>query len=100
MHASDPDYGLRDVHLEIRSGLDLIAEPVLWKHPVGQKGNQVSEYRFRPAEHDLQIGSKVQITARATDNRESDETVNLEPNVAYSDPIEIKNHRCFNTTQT
>ncbi|MDA7893559.1 hypothetical protein N9B38_01470, partial [bacterium] len=90
VHASDPDYGLKDVHLEIRSGLDLIAEPVLWSHPTGERGNKVSEYRFRPAEHNLPIGSTVQIVARATDNRESNENVNLEPNVTHSDPIELK----------
>ncbi|MDE0863768.1 MAG: circumsporozoite protein- membrane associated protein, partial [Rubripirellula sp.] len=90
VHASDPDYGLRHVRLEMRSGLDLMAEPILWSHPTGQKGNHVSEYRFRPAEHDLGIGSIVQIVAIATDNRESDEDANLESNVTRSDPIELK----------
>ena len=90
VHASDPDYGLREIRLEIRSGLDLIGEPILWSHSTGQKGNQVSEYRFRPSEHDLGIGSTVQIVALATDNRESDEFVNLEPNATRTDPIELK----------
>ncbi|MCH1440182.1 MAG: hypothetical protein L7W43_11035, partial [Rubripirellula sp.] len=90
VHASDPDYGLKHVQLEIRSSLNLIAEPVLWSHVTGKKGNQVSEYRFRPAEHNLPIGSSVQIVAVATDNRSSDKTVKLEPNVSRSDPIEIK----------
>ncbi|MCP4944287.1 MAG: hypothetical protein GY924_20215, partial [Planctomycetaceae bacterium] len=90
VHASDPDYGLKHVQLEIQTSLNLIAEPVLWSHLTGQKGNQVSEYRFRPAEHNLPVGSSVQIVAVATDNRVSDETVTLEPNVTRSDPIEIK----------
>ena len=90
VHASDPDYGLKHVQLEIRNSLNLIAEPVLWRHIPGKKGNQVSEYRFRPAEHNLPIGSSVQIVAVAMDNRTSDETVKLEPNVSRSDPIEIK----------
>ena len=90
VHASDPDYGLKHVQLEIQTSLNLIAEPVLWSHLTGQKGNQVSEYRFRPAEHNLPIGSSVQIVAVATDNRASDETVKLDPNVTRSDPIEIK----------
>ncbi|MDB4664363.1 hypothetical protein OAE63_00005, partial [bacterium] len=90
VHASDPDYGLKQVHLEIRSSLKMIAEPVLWSHTTGKKGNQVSEYRFRPAEHNLPIGSTVRIFARATDNRASDDNVDLEPNITHSDPIEIK----------
>ncbi|MGB0758729.1 MAG: hypothetical protein ACPGPS_04320, partial [Rubripirellula sp.] len=90
IHASDPDYGLKHVGLEIRSSVNLIAEPVLWSHLSGKRGNQVSEYRFRPAEHNLPIGSTVQIVAVATDNRSSDATVKLEPNVTRSDPIEIK----------
>ncbi|HBV62082.1 MAG TPA: circumsporozoite protein-membrane associated protein, partial [Rhodopirellula sp.] len=90
VHASDPDYGLKHVQLEIRTSLNLIAKPVLWSHISGQKGNQVSEYRFRPAEHNLPIGSSVKIVAVATDNRASDETVKLKPNVTRSDPIEIK----------
>ena len=90
VHASDPDYGLKQVHLEIRSGLDVIAEPVLWKHPTGITGNQVVEYRFRPAEHELRVGTKVQIQAIATDNRETSDSIKLEPNVSRSDPIEIK----------
>ena len=48
------------------------------------------EYRFRPAEHELRVGTKVQIQAIATDNRETSDSITLEPNVSRSDPIEIK----------
>ncbi|MGI9472407.1 MAG: circumsporozoite protein- membrane associated protein, partial [Rubripirellula sp.] len=90
VHASDPDYGLRQIRLEIRAGIDLIAEPVLWSHPNGERGNQVAEYRFRPSEHDLQIGATVQIVAIASDNRSSESSATVEPNVTSTDPVELK----------
>ena len=90
VHGSDPDYGLREIRLEVRAGIELIAEPVLWSHPEGKPGNQVAEYRFRPQEHDLQIGATVQIVAVATDNRSSETDTRLEPNVTVTDPVELK----------
>lgn len=90
VHGLDPDYGLREIRLEVRAGIELIAEPVLWSDPRGQPGNQVAEYRFRPQEHDLQIGATVQIVAVATDNRSSDTDTRLEPNVTVTDPVELK----------
>lgn len=92
VHASDPDFGLSRVALEIRSGIDLIAEPVLWSEAetTSGKGNRVSEYGFRPAELGLRIGDTVQIVAVATDNRSIPNVPGMEPNVSKTDPIELR----------
>ncbi len=90
VHASDPDYGLKQIRIEIRSGIDRIGDPILWSDPQGAKGNRVSEYRFRPAAHGLKIGDTVQITAVAIDNREIEHDPSVEPNVTRTDPVELK----------
>ncbi len=108
IHASDPDFGLMQIGLEIRAGIDLIAEPVLWsdahdssgnqdsngnqdaKGNQGAKGNRVSEYGFRPAEHDLRIGDTVHIVAVAIDNRANEHDPSVEPNITRTDPIELR----------
>lgn len=90
IHASDPDFGLMQIGLEIRAGIDVIAEPVLWSDVQGAKGNRVSEYGFRPAEHDLRIGDTVQVVAVAIDNRTIEHDPSVEPNITRSDPIELR----------
>jgi hypothetical protein len=90
VHASDPDFGLKHIGLEIRSGIDVVAEPMLWHKPQGAKGNHVTEFRFRPTEHGLRIGDTVQIIAVATDNRSIEGDRSVEPNVTRTDPIELK----------
>lgn len=89
IHASDPDFGLQQVSLEIRSGIDLLDQPVLWSDPQGATGNQVAEYRFRPRQHGLRIGDTVQVIAVATDNRVLDHDRSVEPNVTRTDAIEF-----------
>lgn len=95
IHASDPDYGLTQIALEIRSGIDLIAQPVLWSldppDPAKEaKGNRVAEYGFRPAQHDLRVGDTVEIVAVAIDNRKLEHDPSVEPNVTRTDPIELR----------
>ena len=90
IHASDPDYGLKQVALEIRSGIDLIGEPVLWSDEKGAKGNRVTEYGFRPTRHGLRIGDKVQVVAVAIDNRIIEHDPSVESNLVRSDPIELR----------
>ncbi|MFK8111882.1 MAG: circumsporozoite protein- membrane associated protein [Rubripirellula sp.] len=98
VHASDPDFGLRQVTLEIRSGIDLIAEPVLWSVENAnadqsrdrRSTNQIMEYGFRPAALGLRIGDTVQIVAVATDNRTIEHMPSIEPNVVRTDPVEIR----------
>ncbi|MEE2936059.1 MAG: circumsporozoite protein- membrane associated protein, partial [Planctomycetota bacterium] len=90
VHASDPDFGLRSVGLEIRSGIDTIATPVLWKDPSGGRGNQVVEFAFRPSRYDLRIGDEVQVVAVAIDNRTIEGDPTVEPNITRTDPIFLK----------
>ncbi len=90
IHASDPDFGLQQIALEIRSGIDLIDQPVLWADKQGATGNQVAEYRLRPREHGLRIGDTVQVIAVATDNRRLEHDPSVEPNTSRTDAIEFK----------
>ncbi|MDA8744685.1 hypothetical protein N9N28_08640 [Rubripirellula amarantea] len=87
VHASDADFGLTEIRLQMRSGIQVIDEPVLWAHEKGKVGNQVAEYRFRPAEMGLMVGDVVRIAAIATDNRR---IANGDANTATTDPIELR----------
>ncbi|WP_146532655.1 circumsporozoite protein- membrane associated protein [Rubripirellula reticaptiva] len=99
VHAADPDFGLKEIRLEIRSGIDMIAQPVIWSPSADNRnraaGNQVAEYRFRPGDQlrgglGMRIGDTVEVIAVATDNRfvEGDQTI--EPNVTRTDPITLR----------
>ena len=90
VHASDPDYGLKSISLEIRAGIDLVDEPVLWSSEAGEKGHRVAEFRLRPTALQLRIGDTVQVVAIATDNRSSDLYPNVEANVVRTDPVTLR----------
>ncbi len=90
VHASDPDFGLKSVSLEIRAGIDLVDQPTLWSSEAGEKGHQVTEFPLRPSELRLRIGDTVQVVAIAADNRTSDVDPNVEANVVRTDPITLK----------
>ena len=90
VHAMDPDFGLKQVALKVRRGIDVIAEPSLWSDPAGAKGNRVTEYRFRPTEHGLRVGDVVKIEAVAIDNRDVPDDPSIEPNVTVTDAIELR----------
>ncbi len=98
VHASDPDFGLSEIRLEVRRGIELVDEPVLWRPADGASnviGNRVAEYRFRPGPNDrgglnLQIGDTVQVVAVAVDNRSIAGDQTAEPNVVRTDPIKLK----------
>ena len=90
VHAMDPDFGLKQVALKVRRGIDVIAEPSLWSDPAGAKGNRVTEYRFRPTEHGLRVGDVVKIEAVAIDNRYVEGDPSIEPNVTVTDAIELR----------
>ncbi len=89
IHASDPDFGLRQISLEIRSGIDLM-QPVLWSDDIGAKGNRIVEYRLRPSEHGFRVGDTVNVIAVATDNRVLDHDPSVKPNTTRTDAIEFK----------
>ena len=77
VHASDADYGLAQIRLQMRMGIQQLPDVVLWRNRTGETGNQIAEYRFRPnrlllANGDfLRPGQTVKVTAVAIDNRRS-----------------------------
>ncbi|MEM6470976.1 MAG: hypothetical protein AAF802_15565 [Planctomycetota bacterium] len=91
VHAMDADFELERVSLELSRGLQAFNEPVLWQRQSGEsgRGNQVSEFRFRPHEQGLKVGDKVQVTAIAVDNRLLDDDSSAKPNLAKTDVLEI-----------
>ncbi|TWU45468.1 hypothetical protein Q31b_06400 [Novipirellula aureliae] len=90
VHAADADFGLSQIELEVRRGIDVVSRPVLWEDTTGAKGNQVAEYRFRPLEHFLREGDSVEITAIATDNRSDRHDPLVEPNVTRTGEIVLR----------
>ncbi|MEM8667168.1 MAG: circumsporozoite protein- membrane associated protein, partial [Planctomycetota bacterium] len=90
VHGSDPDFGLKTIGLELRSGIDTIATPILWEHETGGKGNQVVEFAFRPTQYKLRIGDEVQVVAVAIDNRVLENDPSVEPNITRTDPVVLK----------
>jgi hypothetical protein len=101
IHAADVDYGLAQIEIEVRRGIDLVTRATLFKDPLGKKGNQVVEYQFRPSRmviatatgrrtSGLNVGDEVELVAIATDNRfdESDETI--VPGVTKTPPVRLK----------
>ncbi|TWU57073.1 hypothetical protein Poly51_29940 [Rubripirellula tenax] len=98
VHAADPDFALQDIRLEVRSGIDMIDQPVLWRISVdetGGSGNKIAEYRFRPGHKaidglGLSVGDTVEVVAIATDSRVIEGDATVEPNVTRTDPITLK----------
>ena len=104
IHASDVDYGLSEIEIEVRRGIDLIARAELWKSPVtesgqtpaGVLGKQVVEYRFRPSRmltvHGgrLNVGDEVEVVAIATDNRHDENDPAIEPGVTKTTPVRLR----------
>ena len=75
VHASDADYGLSQIRLQMRMGIQRLPDVVLWRNQTGETGNQIAEYRFRPNRllltngDFLRPGQSVFLTAVAIDNR-------------------------------
>ncbi|EMI20903.1 circumsporozoite protein- membrane associated protein [Rhodopirellula maiorica SM1] len=90
IHAADADFGLQQIEIEIRRGIEVLERATLWSDELGKKGNQIAEYRFRPHEHFLRVGDRVQVTAIATDNRHDESDPLVEPNVTKTDPVELR----------
>ncbi|PHQ32517.1 midas domain-containing protein [Rhodopirellula bahusiensis] len=100
IHAADVDFGLSEIEIEIRRGIDVIARASLWKSESGEKGNQIAEYRFRPSRmilanagrrgsraSRLMVGDEVEVVAIATDNRSDANNPNIQPGVTRTEPV-------------
>ncbi|MEM8913722.1 MAG: circumsporozoite protein-membrane associated protein, partial [Planctomycetota bacterium] len=101
IHAADVDHGLAEVELEVRRGIDVLTRLSLWKHPTGQRGNQIVEYRLRPGRllinegprrrrGGLKVGDELSVVAIATDNRHDADDPSLIPNVTATKPVQLK----------
>ncbi|MEM0927424.1 MAG: circumsporozoite protein- membrane associated protein, partial [Planctomycetota bacterium] len=92
VHAMDADFELDRVMLELKRGLDTFDTPLLWQRSEAQsgRGNQVSEYRFRPSAHRLRVGDTIQVTAVAIDNRSLEDGSSAGPNQSRTDALEIQ----------
>ena len=90
LHASDPDYGLSKIELEIHYGNSKTLTPVLWESKEGTRGHQVASIPIRPEELKLRIGDTIELIGIATDNRSSSDQSPLKPNIVRTDPIELR----------
>ncbi|TWT86044.1 hypothetical protein Pla100_62530 [Neorhodopirellula pilleata] len=110
IHASDVDFGLSEVEVEVRRGIDVIARSTVWQpdqvdgQPLANVlGNQVVEYRFRPSRMitlgrggRLNVGDEVEVVAIATDNRTADLAkttrpgADPDPGVTRTPPVRLK----------
>src|SRR5690606_15032326 len=86
--ALDPDYGLRRIELTWQRGIDLPVSEILWYSATAIRGNQVTEYRFRPESLGLRVGDKLLVSAIAIDNRE-DLAGQPAANHSQTQPIEL-----------
>ena len=94
LHASDPDFGLSRIELQINYGNQRELVPVLWENRVGKLGRQLVSIPIRPEEFNLKIGDTVELIGIATDNRNDDQPgtspASLQPNVTRTDPIRLR----------
>ncbi|MEM9643819.1 MAG: hypothetical protein AAF989_02400 [Planctomycetota bacterium] len=100
VHATDPDFGLHQVRLEISRRSQVFENVVLIQAgpaasdaagaidpAFGVSGNQIGAYGFRPRRLGLRVGDVVEVVAVAIDNRFDREDSTLRPNVTKSDSV-------------
>jgi hypothetical protein len=89
VHSLDPDYGLKQIEVQIRKGIDVLHTETIWSSVEGDKGSHDLFWFLKPESLGLRVNDTVQVTAIASDNRQ-DSTGQPAPNVITSDSIEIK----------
>ncbi|MCH1495143.1 MAG: hypothetical protein L7U72_07940 [Rubripirellula sp.] len=89
IHASDPDFGLSRIELEIHYGTNRTLVPVLWESSAGELGRQIGSIPIRPEELSLQIGDSIELVGIATDNRSDHLSDLLKPNIVRTDAIQL-----------
>ncbi|WP_146440833.1 hypothetical protein [Crateriforma conspicua] len=100
VHASDPDFGLNQVRLQIDVNGRPIPPRVLWQAPrtsesmhpsmAGKTGNQIAEFAVRADRMRLNAGDIVRVRAIATDNRYSVTDDQIRPNENVTGPVELR----------
>ena len=89
IHASDPDFGLSRIELEIHYGSNRTLVPILWESSAGELGRQIGSIPIRPEELNLRIGDSIELVGIATDNRSDHHSDLLKPNVVRTDAIQL-----------
>ena len=90
IRAVDPDYGLTRVTLRAVAGGSALVDEALLDEPDGYEGQAVLRTVFKPAEHNLSPGDRVQLWATAEDNRTQPGTGQLNPNLARTQNYTLK----------
>ncbi len=90
IHASDPDFGLSRIELEVRYGSNRKLVPTLWENVAGELGRQIGSILIRPEEFDLQIGDSIELVGIATDNRSDLDSDLFKPNIVRTDAIQLR----------
>ena len=90
IRAVDPDYGLSRVTLRAVVGGSALVDEGLLEEPGGYEGQAVLRAVFKPAEHNLSPGDRVQLWATAEDNRTQPGTGQLNPNLARTQNYTLK----------
>ncbi|MEZ6137805.1 MAG: hypothetical protein R3C53_23200 [Pirellulaceae bacterium] len=86
VRASDPDFGLTSVHVEVRKNTIPVAKlPVL--EAASLTGRQVKTLQLALSEHAAKVGDEFQIVAIAMDNRHDPRSGQPAPNRSVSEPL-------------
>lgn len=72
IRAIDPDFGLSNVQIKaVSGGREILNKPLL-ENSVGQSGQVIVPFKFRPRDYQLSAGSEVTYWAVAQDNRQTE----------------------------
>ncbi|MGN6543889.1 MAG: hypothetical protein ACTHK7_02485, partial [Aureliella sp.] len=89
VRASDPDFGLSRLQLEV-TRYDMLAKQVVLLESEGIIGRQVKAWRFRGADFQARVGDRFIFTAIAEDNRHHPATGEPAPNTAQSEALTVE----------
>ena len=94
LHASDPDFGLSRIELQINYGNQRELVPVLCGKSCWKIRASTRQYPDPSREFNLKIGDTIELIGIATDNRRDDQPGTspaiLQPNVTRTDPIRLR----------
>ena len=86
VRASDPDYGLSKLKLQVRKNSKVVGETTLIDD-AGLPGRQVRTTKLDLRRLQAQVGDRVQLLAAAQDNRHDPVSKQWSPGVALSEPL-------------
>ncbi|MCR9292398.1 MAG: hypothetical protein NXI32_06745, partial [bacterium] len=86
VRASDPDYGLSKLKLQVRKNSKVVGETTLIDD-LGLTGRQVRTTKLDLKRLQVEVGDRVQLLAAAQDNRHDPVSKQWAPGVALSEPL-------------